>query len=181
MLDIFLETNEKGNERWNIDHEPTNQSYSYLIFLTDSFHKYTVWKSHSYIYPFHCKMQLALAYNGALLDGRLMTSRGSIVQSTFIGSLKKRVEELLSYSPSLKNNFCNYAKLGKWPVEEAASIILSWYLQWYDVPSHSVIKRAVEKIKPCRKSSSSVVPLLRLLLPRTHIDAISKIDKLWFA
>jgi anaphase-promoting complex subunit 1 len=53
-------------------------------------------------------LQLALTYNEALLSGRLTTPRGSIIQSVFLGSLKKRVEELLHCSEGLKIDFCNY-------------------------------------------------------------------------
>jgi anaphase-promoting complex subunit 1 len=58
-----------------------------------------------------------------------------------------------------------------------SSLLLSWYLQWFAVPSSSIIKTAMERVKPKLVSASSV-PLLRLLLPRTHINAIGEIDKL---
>lgn len=125
-------------------------------------------------------LQLALAYNEALLSGRLTASKGGIVQPVFIGSLMRRVEGLLNYSPGLKNDFYNYLNLGKWPSEESQggkdSILLSWYLQWFCVPAPSIVKTAVEKIRPKFKRSSSI-PLLRLLLPKTHINAIGEIDK----
>uniref|UniRef100_A0A5B7B7B0 Putative anaphase-promoting complex subunit 1 isoform X2 n=1 Tax=Davidia involucrata TaxID=16924 RepID=A0A5B7B7B0_DAVIN len=132
---------------------------------------------------FISSLKLALAYSEALLNGRLTTSRGGIVQSTFLGSVRKRVEELLNYSPGLKNDFYNYMKSGTWPSGESPEgkllTLLSWYLQWYSVPAPSIIKMAVEKIKPMRTSSS--VPLLRLLLPRTHIKVIGEIDRLYFS
>lgn len=127
-------------------------------------------------------VQLALAYNEAVVNGRLTTSRGVIVQSAFLGSLQKCIEELLSYSPALSDDFCNYLKSGKWPEEGRegnSSTVLSWYLQWYGVPAPCVIKTVVEKLSPLRTSSS--IPLLRLLLPRTHINALVEIDKLWFS
>ncbi|KAJ9683860.1 hypothetical protein PVL29_016384 [Vitis rotundifolia] len=129
---------------------------------------------------FISSLKLALAYNEALLSGRLTASKGGIVQPVFIGSLMRRVEGLLNYSPGLKNDFYNYLNLGKWPSEESQggkdSILLSWYLQWFCVPAPSIVKTAVEKIRPKFKRSSSI-PLLRLLLPKTHINAIGEIDK----
>lgn len=126
-------------------------------------------------------LKLALTYNEALLSGRLTTPRGSIIQSVFLGSLKKRVEELLHCSEGLKIDFCNYLNFGRWPNDqtegEKNSVLLSWYLQWFAVPSSSIIKTAMERVKPKLVSASSV-PLLRLLLPRTHINAIGEIDKL---
>ncbi|KAK1572161.1 hypothetical protein Q3G72_028403 [Acer saccharum] len=128
-------------------------------------------------------LKLALAYNEALLKGRLTTSRGGIVQSIFIGSLQKRLEELLKCSERLKNDFGNYLISGKWPDDESddrenhSAVLLSWYLTWYSIPASSVIKTTVEKIKP-KLISSSLVPLLRLLFPTTHMNAIGEIDKL---
>lgn len=126
-------------------------------------------------------LQLALAYSEAQLSGRLTASKGGgIIQSIFIGSLRRRIEDLLNCSPGLKNDFYNYLNSGRWPNEESQggkdSILLSWYLQWLCVPAPSMIQTAVEKIRPKIKTSSSI-PLLRLLLPRTHIHAIGEIDK----
>ena len=125
-------------------------------------------------------LQLALTYNEALLSGRLITSRGGIVQSKFIGSVRKRVDKLLNSSPALKDDFRNYLNSGRWPIGgsqgEKSSILLSWYLQWFGVPTPSVIKIAVEKIKP-KLISSSLVPFLRMLFPSTHIIAIGEIDE----
>lgn len=59
-------------------------------------------------------------------------------------------------------------------------ILLSWYVKWFSVPSPSIIKAAVEKIKSKCKISTSAIPLLRLLLPSTHISAISEIDRVFF-
>lgn len=124
-------------------------------------------------------LKLALAYNEALLRGRFSTSRAGIIQSIFIGSLRKRVEELLNYSGALKDDHYSYLCSGKWPnVEEKRLILLSWYLQWFNVPAASVVKIAVEKVSAKLTPQLSSVPLLRLLFPRTHIDAISEIDKL---
>ncbi|PSS32530.1 Anaphase-promoting complex subunit like [Actinidia chinensis var. chinensis] len=132
---------------------------------------------------FISSLKIALAYNEALLIGRLSNSRGSIIQSTFLGSLRKRVETLLRYSPELENDLHNYSKSGRWPDENSQhsdlSTLLSWHVQWYNVPPPSAIKTAVEKIKPMRRSAS--VPLLRLLFPRTHINTIKEIDSFWFS
>ncbi|KAK3042882.1 hypothetical protein RJ639_001155 [Escallonia herrerae] len=125
---------------------------------------------------FLSSLKLALAYNEAILKGRLAAIRGGIIQSTFLCSLQKRVEELLNCSPAFRNSLCNYLKSGQWPAEDSQegklSVILSWYLQWYGVPAPSVIKAAVEKIKHIPTSSS--VPFLHLLLPRTHTHAVKE-------
>ncbi|KAK7320591.1 hypothetical protein VNO77_30211 [Canavalia gladiata] len=123
--------------------------------------------------------KLALTYIEALMTGKLSAPKGGIVQSTFVGSLRKQVEELLNCSQELKDDFHKYLKLGKWPDGEAQdkrSILLSWFLQWFDVPASSVIRTAVDRVKPKLMSSSSV-PLLRLFFPRTHINVISEIDR----
>ncbi|XP_027940557.1 anaphase-promoting complex subunit 1 isoform X2 [Vigna unguiculata] len=123
--------------------------------------------------------KLALIYIEALMTGKLSSPKGGIVQSTFVGSLRKQVEELLNCSQELKDDFHNYLKLGKWPDGESQdkrSILLSWFLQWFDVPASSVIRTAVDRVKPKLMSSSSV-PFLRLLFPRTHIRVISEIDR----
>ncbi|ESW13748.1 hypothetical protein PHAVU_008G222900 [Phaseolus vulgaris] len=123
--------------------------------------------------------KLALTYIEALMNGKLSAPKGGIVQSTFVGSLRKQVEELLNCSQELKDDFHNYLKLGKWPDGESQdkrSILLSWFLQWFDVPASSVIRTAIDRVKPKLMSSSSV-PLLRLFFPRTHIHVISEIDR----
>ncbi|XP_065870277.1 anaphase-promoting complex subunit 1 isoform X2 [Euphorbia lathyris] len=125
-------------------------------------------------------LKLALTYNEALLSGRLTTSRGGVVQSVFLGSLRKKLEELFVFSESLKNDLCIYLNTARWPNEEKNSILLSWYLQWYGVPNPSVIWMAMDKIKT-KQLSSSLVPLLHLLFPTTHINAIGEIDKCLFS
>ncbi|KAG4953284.1 hypothetical protein AAZX31_14G056200 [Glycine max] len=123
--------------------------------------------------------KLALTYIEALMTGKLSAPKGGIVQSSFVGSLRKQVEELLNCSQELKDDFHNYLKLGKWPDGESQdkrSILLSWFLQWFDVPSSSAIRTAVDRVKPKLMSSSSV-PFLRLFFPRTHIHVISEIDR----
>ncbi|KAJ7959636.1 Anaphase-promoting complex subunit 1 [Quillaja saponaria] len=124
-------------------------------------------------------LKLGLTYCEALMTGRLSSSRGGIVQSIFVGSLRKRMEELLSCSQELRDDFHNYLKSGKWPDGEShvkRSMLLSWYLQWFGVPASSVIKIATEKIKPTIMLSSSV-PFLCLSFPGIHINVISEIDK----
>ncbi|KAI0497371.1 hypothetical protein KFK09_020594 [Dendrobium nobile] len=128
-------------------------------------------------------LKLALAYNEASNSGRLSSPRGGIIQSTFLESIKKHVEEILKSSLGLKDCLINYINLDNWthnlsgfPQREA--ILFCWYLQWYSVPPPHVVKEAVQKIKAKVPTSSSMVPLLRLLLPDTHIRAISEIDEL---
>ncbi|KAK7300517.1 hypothetical protein RJT34_11363 [Clitoria ternatea] len=123
--------------------------------------------------------KLALTYIEALMTGKLSAPKGGIVQSTFVGSLRKQVEELLNCSPELKDDFHKYLKFGKWPDGDSVdkrSKLLAWFLQWFDVPASSVIRTAVDRVKPKIMSSSSV-PLLHLFFPRTHINVIREIDR----
>lgn len=122
-------------------------------------------------------LKLALAYNEALLKGRFTSSRGSIVQSTFLGSLNRRVQELLEYSQSLTSNIHDYFRSGKWSDDDNISTLVSWYLQWYSVPPPSVVEAGIKKLKSIHTRTPSVMPLLRLLFPGTHINAINEIDK----
>ncbi|OVA02727.1 Anaphase-promoting complex subunit 1 [Macleaya cordata] len=126
---------------------------------------------------FISSLKLALAYSDALISGRLTSSKGGIVQITFIASLRKRVEEILKYSRA-RDDLSNYLNGGKWSqIRGYKSAVLSWYLQWFGMPPPFEIKSTIEKIKP-KVGRSSSVPLLRLLLPRTHIVAIVEIDQL---
>ncbi|KZV34947.1 anaphase-promoting complex subunit 1 [Dorcoceras hygrometricum] len=126
-------------------------------------------------------LKIAIAYNEALLNRRLMSSKGEIVQSTFLGSLRKRFEEILNCSLNLKSVIGAYIKSGEWPTDESLgnkpATILSWYLQWYNVPSPFDIRRFEEKIKRIENGPS--VPLLRLVFPETHTVAIHLINNLW--
>ncbi|EOA21984.1 hypothetical protein CARUB_v10002491mg [Capsella rubella] len=131
------------------------------------------------------KYQVALAYNEAVSSGRLSSS-GSFVQSIFLASLRKRCEEILNNSTELKINLRKYLSTEAWPDDcnsklQKDIIILSWYLKWFSVPSPSIIKAAVEKIKSKSKNSISAIPLLRMLLPSTHVSAISEIDRVFFS
>ncbi|KAL8247802.1 hypothetical protein R6Q59_009018 [Mikania micrantha] len=119
-------------------------------------------------------LKLALAYNDALLKGRFSSSRGSIVQSTFLGSLNKRVEELLECSPSLRVNIHDYFRSGEWPTSDVMSTLVSWYLKWYSVPPPSIVEAGIQKLNSIQ--TPSVLPLLRLLFPITNINAIKEID-----
>ncbi|XP_042491370.1 anaphase-promoting complex subunit 1 isoform X2 [Macadamia integrifolia] len=131
---------------------------------------------------FISSLKLALSYGDALTNGRLSTSRGSILQSIFIGSIRKRVEEILNYSQRMKDDLYDYLSSGRWPHWQSEGMIntmlLSWFLKWFEVPPHLVVKSAVEKIKPRIKTSSSI-PMLQMLFPQTHINAIIEIDNLF--
>lgn len=132
----------------------------------------------SYNIHMNClSMQLVVAYNEALLRGRLSSSRYGIVQSNFLGSLRKRVEELFSCSHEMQTDLRNYWTCGKWPDDKKCYILLSWYLQWYCVPSPSVIQTTIERLKP-KLRRSSAAPLLRLVFPRIHVRVISEMDKM---
>ncbi|CAA2984556.1 anaphase-promoting complex subunit 1 [Olea europaea subsp. europaea] len=130
---------------------------------------------------FLSSLKIAVAYNEALLSGKLTSSGGEIVQSAFLGALRKRVEEILNFSLDSRTDFSAYIKSGKWPTEDSQGkmhgMILSWYLQWYSVPSALDIKRAADKIKRIKIRSS--VPLLRLVFPTTHITTIDRINNVW--
>ncbi|KAJ0233773.1 Anaphase-promoting complex subunit 1 [Hirschfeldia incana] len=124
-------------------------------------------------------LKVALAYNEAVTSGRLASS-GGFVQSIFLASLGKRCEEILNSSTKLKTHLRDYLTSETWPDDQKDVILLSWYLKWFSVPSPSVIKAAVEKIKSMCKISTSAIPLLRLVLPSTHISALSEIDRVFF-
>ncbi|XP_026414673.1 anaphase-promoting complex subunit 1-like [Papaver somniferum] len=126
---------------------------------------------------FISSLKVALAYNEALISGKLTSSKGGIVQSTFIASLRKRVEEIINYSRA-KDDLYHYLNGANWSqVQGDKNAVLAWYLQWFSVPPPFEVKSAIGKLRPIVEKSSSV-PLMRLLLPRTHITAISEIDQL---
>ncbi|KAK9683476.1 hypothetical protein RND81_10G143700 [Saponaria officinalis] len=126
-------------------------------------------------------LKLVVAYNEALLRGRLTSSRDGIIEPNYLGSLRKRIEKLFSHSPVLTHDLQNYLTFGNWPNDNVhdrkRSILLSWYLQWFCVPSPSLLQTTVHKIKH-KTRTSSAAPLLRLVFPRTHISVIFEIDKL---
>ncbi|XP_047093985.1 anaphase-promoting complex subunit 1 isoform X1 [Lolium rigidum] len=125
---------------------------------------------------FLSSLKVALAYNGALVDGRI--SCGGIVQSTFLESLTKRVDNIFAELPKLKASFVSYLGTGKWPDAQNDAVLLAWYLQWYSIPPPHVVASAVEKIKPRAPGGVSMLPLLRLLLPTTHLVGLMEIEKL---
>ncbi|XP_073113376.1 anaphase-promoting complex subunit 1 isoform X2 [Elaeis guineensis] len=131
---------------------------------------------------FLSSLKLALAYNEALISGKLSCNGRGIIQSTFMESIRKCIEEILANSKKLRDNFLIYLDLGKWPSSQSDgdqmdAMHLSWYLLWYDIPPPHVVKSAIQKIKLKAPMSLSMVPLLRLLLPTTHAKGITEIDK----
>lgn len=125
---------------------------------------------------FPSSLKVALAYSGALVDGRI--SSGGIIQATFLESLIKRVDNIFVELPNLKANFARYLGTGKWPDAQSDAVLLSWYLQWYSIPLPHVVASALEKIKPRAPTGVSMLPLLRLLLPTTHLVGLMEIEKL---
>ncbi|KAG8067808.1 hypothetical protein GUJ93_ZPchr0005g14946 [Zizania palustris] len=121
-------------------------------------------------------LKVASAYNEALIDGRITT--GGIIQPTFLESLIKRVEYIFAELPTLHDNFFNYLKKGRWPDAQNEAVLLSCYLQWYSIPPPHVVSSAIEKVKPRTQTSVSMLPLLRLLLPTTHLVGLMEIEKL---
>lgn len=128
--------------------------------------------------------QLVLAYSQAVLNRRLTSAHGGMIQSTFIGSLKKQLDDLLDCCHYLKYDLSIYMKLGRWPFHEPGgekrSVILSWYLQWFGVPSHAALKKVAEKLSS-RFRASPPEPLLQLFLPHTRVEGIKEIRNLLYA
>ncbi|XP_074308133.1 anaphase-promoting complex subunit 1 isoform X2 [Silene latifolia] len=126
-------------------------------------------------------LKLVVAYNEALLRGRLTSSREGIIQPNFLGSLRKRIEDLFRYSHELEPDVHKYLISGNWPNDKMQDIkrsnLLSWYLQWYCVPSPSALQATMDKIKH-KTETLLPVPLLRLAFPHAHIRVISEINKL---
>uniref|UniRef100_A0A0D9WFG5 Anaphase-promoting complex subunit 1 n=1 Tax=Leersia perrieri TaxID=77586 RepID=A0A0D9WFG5_9ORYZ len=125
---------------------------------------------------FLSSLKVASAYNEALIDGRITT--GGIIQSTFLESLMKRIEYIFAELPNLHDNFFNYLNKGKWPDTQNEAVLLSCYLQWYSIPPPHIVSSAIEKVKPRTQTSVSMLPLLRLLLPTTHLVGLVEIEKL---
>lgn len=120
-------------------------------------------------------VQVALAYNEALVDGRI--TNGEIIQSTFLESLMKRMGDIFAELPNLKDNVRRYLTTGRWPDAQNDVVILSWYLQWYSIPPPHVVASAVDKVRPRVPAGVSMLPLLRLLLPTTHLVGLMEIEK----
>jgi anaphase-promoting complex subunit 1 len=90
----------------------------------------------------------------------------------------KRVGDIFAELPNLKNNLHRYLSTGTWPDTQNDVVVLSWYLQWYNIPPPHVVASAVEKVRPRVRASVSMLPLLRLLLPTTHLVGLMEIEKL---
>lgn len=135
---------------------------------------------------FFFMLQLTLAYTEALMNRRFTIPTDSIIQSTFLGSVRKRVEEIFNHlSTNLKSDVREYMRSGTWPRKDSGgwkdSKLLSWYLQWYNVPPTQNLRQATEKLKAMNVLFSSSVPLLHLLFPRTHATAIAQITEHLFS
>jgi anaphase-promoting complex subunit 1 len=120
-------------------------------------------------------VQVALAYNEALVDGRI--TNGEIIQSTFLESLMKRMGDIFAELPNLKDNVRRYLTTGRWPDAQNDVVILSWYLQWYSIPPPHVVASAVDNVRSRVPAGVSMLPLLRLLLPTTHLVGLMEIEK----
>ncbi|XP_020395119.1 anaphase-promoting complex subunit 1 isoform X3 [Zea mays] len=120
-------------------------------------------------------LKVALAYNEALVDSRI--TNGGIIHSTFLESLMKRVGDIFAELPNLKDNLHRYLSTGTWPDTQNDVVVLSWYLQWYNIPPAHVVASAVEKVRPRVPAGVSMLPLLRLLLPTTHLVGLMEIEK----
>jgi anaphase-promoting complex subunit 1 len=121
-------------------------------------------------------VQVALAYNEALVDARI--TNGGIIHSTFLESLMKRVGDIFAELPNLEDNLHRYLSMGTWPDTQNDIVVLSWYLHWYNIPPPHVVASAVEKVRPRVPAGVSMLPLLRLLLPNTHLVGLMEIEKL---
>ncbi|XP_031485584.1 anaphase-promoting complex subunit 1 isoform X2 [Nymphaea colorata] len=129
---------------------------------------------------FLSSLKVALAYNEALVNGLLNHSTG-VIQSTFLASLGRRIEDILVSWSGASGHLLKYLADGKCPFEDMAkdlrsTLLLSCYLQWFEIPSSSIVQSAVSKIKV--KAVIPSVPFLHMLLPATHINALSLIYKL---
>ncbi|XP_042399420.1 anaphase-promoting complex subunit 1 [Zingiber officinale] len=135
---------------------------------------------------FLSSIKLTLAYNESLVTGKLSSPIGSIVQCAFIQSVRKHIDEILTCSKSLSENFFNYLETGKWPDYQSDrgksdAMFLSWYLLWYGIPSSHLVKSAVKNIKSKAPMSLSMVPLLQLLFPSTQTKGIFEINKFHYS
>eukprot|EP01018_Ginkgo_biloba_P012111 Gb_37425 [translate_table: standard] len=150
---------------------------------------------------FLSSVKVAVAYYGALVDGKLQSARGELIQSTFLASIAKRVEDILCHWQHLPmkqhspySDLVDYLTNGKWPLEPPTepvqrnllpSIFLAYYLRWYDVPPAPVVNSAMQKVMECFPRSfvsaghnpNPRIPLLGLMLPGTHVHALSQIDE----
>ncbi|XP_068662507.1 anaphase-promoting complex subunit 1 isoform X2 [Aristolochia californica] len=135
---------------------------------------------------FLSSLKIAIAYNEALVGGKLSNLREGIMQSMFIGALKERIETILKCSLEGNDSIRNYLKEGKWPQGELngdkrGAVLLSWFVQWFGIPSPNVLRLTVEKVRGKVLMGSSSLPLLRLLLPTTHVGALGLISESHFS
>ncbi|EPS73838.1 hypothetical protein M569_00901, partial [Genlisea aurea] len=122
-------------------------------------------------------LKMALAYKEGVSNGILRSWSGEMVQSAFLESLKKRVEEVVNGWWNSDDLYA-YAVSGNWAATcNRRALLLSWYLKWYCVPSSVDTRRAFEKMGHSKISCS--VPLLRLLFPGTHVAAINTLNSLY--
>ncbi|KAG9443865.1 hypothetical protein H6P81_015205 [Aristolochia fimbriata] len=133
---------------------------------------------------FISSLKIAIAYNEALVGGKLGDMGEGIMQSMFIGALKERIEAILSCSLGGSECFRNYLKDLRWSQELSSdrrgALLLSWWVKWFGIPSPHVLKSAVEKVRPKLLLGSSALPLLRMLLPTTHVSALGLITESHF-
>lgn len=123
-------------------------------------------------------LQIAVAYNEAVISGRLSSPRGALIQSSFMASINRRIEDILNCCQG-GELFYTYLKQGKWPNRQSKEnerdlMLLSWYLQWFGLPPAIHVNSAIEKIKS-KVMLPSILPLLHLLLPTVHISALTNI------
>ncbi|CAN6469882.1 unnamed protein product [Victoria cruziana] len=127
-------------------------------------------------------IKVALAYNEALVNGLLDHSNG-VIQSTFLASLGRRIEDILGSWDGASGHLIKYLADGQCPFQDMdkdlrSTLLLSCYLQWFEIPSASTVRTAVSNIKA--KAALPSVPFLHMLLPGAHISALSLIHKLLF-
>ncbi|EYU26801.1 hypothetical protein ABFS82_06G140000 [Erythranthe guttata] len=152
--------------------------YATIGYMVDSFVSDTCTSSDTLSLS---SLKIAVAYNEAVSNGRLTNLRGGIVQVAFLGSLKKRIEDILNSCPDMNSQLCAYITSGEWPTNNnnnnanKSKTFLSWYLQWYSVASPLDIKTVANKIR--RDNICPSVALLRLVFPSTHISAIGALNR----
>lgn len=141
-------------------------------------------------------LKVAVAYSGALVDGKLQSVSGELIQSTFLAALAKRVEDILNYwqhrrmdGANYCNDLVNYLTNGKRPPSAElyqsdllANMFLSFYLRWYDMPPASVVNSAMKRLESFSRAFASLkhnprMPLLALMLPGTHSRALALVDE----
>ncbi|ERN05300.1 anaphase-promoting complex subunit 1 isoform X1 [Amborella trichopoda] len=141
---------------------------------------------------FLSSLKLALAYNDALVVGRLGCPRGDLIQRIFLAAIGKRVEETLKHWQGQIgepfSHLLEYLGKGNWPLMQPQhairdSLLLSCYLQWFNVPPSFVVKSSLGNIGSEILLAESPVhnvslPLLRFMFPDTHIYALGEISRL---